>query len=332
MSTAVETAPPETEVFTLAAVPVLHVEAKGEVITNNVAEFREFIRTAISAINREPKTEEEFGQAMQDVQGLKNAEETIKAAKAKALADAESLQSLFATLDETTNEISQARLELEKLIAQRKEQVKAELVAEYLAKYTVDADLAERHLRPRLQEAIKGKRTLESMKKALDVEQKTKQALIDRCRGILDTFANGHGPDLIMDRRELELKRPDEGEAELRRRFEAKKTADENRVLREQAAAAKTELEAKRDAQPDPLGAAIGQDAPVKTVKIYGHGAPESFPPVNGDQEWATFVEGCKAVFAALKPVRAALRDPQNVARAQRFADGVNAAWKEVTA
>ncbi|MGC4017522.1 MAG: hypothetical protein QM755_23855 [Luteolibacter sp.] len=326
--TATET---ETAPFELTAVPVLQVETKGEVITNNVAEFRQFIRLALSGINQNPQTDDEFGQAVTDVQGLKSAEATVKGAKEKALADAEQLQALFAELDETADEIAQARLALEKRIEAQKEKVKGDLITEHLNKYTVDGDLAAKHLLPGLQIAIKGKRTLESMRKALDIEQQTKQGLIDRCRAILDTFHNGHGPDMIMDRRELEMKRPDEVEAELRRRFEAKKAADENARLKEQAEAAKRELAAAKAGAEAPPPATIAR---VSTTTMQAVAATTATPATGtpADAEWAEFKANCMEVFSALKPVRAALRNPENQARAQRFADALNAAWKEVTA
>lgn len=52
----------------------LTIETRGEIVTNNLAEFRELVREALGNINRDLTTDEEFGQAELDVKALKAAE------------------------------------------------------------------------------------------------------------------------------------------------------------------------------------------------------------------------------------------------------------------
>ena len=79
----------------------LNVSAKGEVLSSNLAEFRASVKTVLDSISLTPETDEEFGLAEQNVKMLKGAEDTVKAAREKALKDAESLHEFFAALDES---------------------------------------------------------------------------------------------------------------------------------------------------------------------------------------------------------------------------------------
>ena len=194
---------------TFELIPLI-IETRGEVIASNVDEFRELVRGALADINRELKTDEEFGQAELDVKALKGAEDAVKAAKEKALADAEQLNALFRALDETGEEIRAPRLELEKLIAKRKEEVKTELVTEALGRLDCAPRLRASVFGRSLQDAIKGKRTLDSMRKALDVTVTTHNAMIGQCRIAIDTFTWEHGKELVLDAEDLEVKTLDQ--------------------------------------------------------------------------------------------------------------------------
>lgn len=314
----------------------LTVEARGEIITNNLPEFRELVRAALGNINRDLRSDEDFGQAEKDVKALKNAEDAVREAALKAFDD--QLKELVDGLNETAEEIRVPRLELEKLIAKRKEEVKSELVEEFLGTFDIDPKDARKHFLGGLQNAIKGKRTLESMRTALRVYATTQQAIITKNRGAIDTFEKGHGVEMTMDRRELELKSAEFVEGELRRRFEAKKAAEERKRLEAEAANAKAEAQAaireaeaaKQPAKPAPL------PAPPKIGSIpVGVQKPEDPPagnvvefPQSEDAEWAAFKTAVFTSFGPLKAARELLKHHGNIARAAKFAHGVNAAWQ----
>lgn len=333
----------------------LTIEARGEIITNNLPEFRNLVREALGNINRDLKSDEQFGQAELDVKALKEAEDAVRTAAVKAFDD--QLKALVDGLNETAEEIRVPRLELEKLIAKRKEDVKSEIVAEYLAAFDIDPATARKHHLTGLQTQIKGKRTLESMRTACRVYQTTQQALIQKCRGILASFEKAHGADLIMDRRELELERPESLEAELRRRFEAKRAADERKRLEEAAEAAraaeakaKAELEAsKQPAKPTPLPIPPSRvmESPWKSdgsAKVDAPARPESnVIPFSGPvtkeeskisevQEWKQMTEAVIVAFTYIKERRETLTHEANRTRMLNFGSGVNALWKEINA
>jgi hypothetical protein len=322
----------------------LTIEARGEVIASNVDEVRDLVRAALANINRNLTTDEEFGQAELDVKALKGAEEDFTSAKEKALRDAESLHNLFAALDATVEEIRNPRLELEKLIAKRKEEVKSELIEEALATFDIDPRDARKNFLPGLQTAIKGKRTLDSMRTALRVYTTTQQAVITSNRKSIQTFESAHGQDLTMDRTELELKSSEYVTGELRRRFEAKKAADERKRLEDEAAAAraaeakaKAEAEAaKQPAKPAPLpdppkigSIPTGSKAapPSNVVPIHQNTAPQA-ETITEAQEWAEWMEALKTAFAALKAAREKMKHERNMEASSYLADSVNGGYK----
>lgn len=306
----------------------LAIETRGEVIASNVDEFRELVRGALANINRELKTDEEFGQAELDVKALKGAEDAVKAAKEKALADAEQLNTLFATLDATAEEIRAPRLELEKLITKRKEEVKQELITDAMGRLICAARLRASVFGRSLTEAIKGKRTLDSMRKALDVMVVNHNAMIEKARIAIDTFTWEHGKELVMDAEDLEVKGPDAVNAELRRRLDLLKAEEEKKRLAAEAEKAKAEVAQMKHA------AAEAARPPLPPIGASRTTAPRPAKPAATELEVAAEWDGFKAkviaAFAPLKEARAALQCPENREKAQAFADAVGQAWKEV--
>ena len=326
----------------------LTIEARGEVIASNVDEVREMVRAALCNINRDLNTDEEFGQAELDVKALKGAEDRFAEAKEKALKDAEALHELFAAIDATVEEIRKPRLELEKLIAKRKEEVKADLIAEAMGKLECASRLRQSAFGKSVAEAIKGKRTLDSMRKALDVTVTVHNGTIRKNRAAIESFAKAHGEDLVMDGEDLEVKSPDSVEAELRRRFEAKKaTEDKKRLELEAAAAREAEAKAKAEAEaakqpvkPAPLpeppkigGIPTGSKAaaPGQSNVVPFAPSPE-VPAITADEEWTQMEATVKAAFGLIKEHRERLVHDANKDRIAAFGAGVNALWKELNA
>ena len=328
----------------------LTIEARGEIITNNLPEFRELVREALGNINRDLVTDEQFGQAELDVKALKEAEDAVRTAAVKAFDD--QLKALVDGLNETAEEIRVPRLELEKIIAARKEAVKSEIVEEFLAAFDIEPKLARKHFLTGLQTQIKGKRTLESRRTACRGDQTTEQAMISKCREILASFEKAHGQDLISDRRDLELEKPDGLEAELRRRFEAKRAREEKARLEAEAAAAKAEAAkaqaALAEASKPPLGTS-NIERPTSNVEVKTPTNVEQGPwkqegtsvavaePVTStqlhnqgiDAEWKEFKAACLAAFVPLKAARERLKHGKNIAKATIFSNAINKIWKE---
>ncbi len=314
----------------------LTIEARGEIITNNLPEFRELVREALGNINRDLKTDEEFGQAELDIKALKEAEDAVRAAAVKSFD--EQLKALVDGLNETAEEIRVPRLELEKLIAKRKDEVKTEIIEEYLGAFDIDPKDARRQFLAGLLNAIKGKRTMESMRTACRVYQTTQQAMILQSRATIERFEAKFGKDLTMDRRELELKNTESVEAELVRRIEAKKAADDLAKSQAEEAAAKVEADKARlalaEANKPPAVPANVEQGPWKETEsataIAEPIASTEAPAMDADAEWKQFKGECMAAFAPLKVARDKLKHGKNISKSQLFANAINAAWKEV--
>lgn len=309
----------------------LTVEARGEVITSNVSEFRELVRAALGTVNRSPSTDEEFGQAELDVKALKTVETRIVEAKDKALQDAETLYAVLKELDEASAEIRDARLNLEKTIKDKKEEVRGALVEEYLALYDIDPRDARRHFLSGLQNAVKGKRTIGSMREALEVYQMSTQAQISKSRGIIDTFVKAHGAELVMDRRELELKGPEAVEMELRRRFEVAKAERERKAAEEEARKARMEAEAAKKAAEAASAPTTPQNVtPIRQDLPAVPPAHMTRPEATEAEEWAAFRGAFFQAMGLVKVAREGLKHPANLNRVAKLSEGVNAAWKGV--
>lgn len=318
----------------------LTVEARGEIITNNLPEFRELVRQALGNVNRDLVSDEQFGQAELDVKALKEAEDAVRTAAVKAFDD--QLKALVDGLNETAEEIRVPRLELEKLIAKRKEDVKSEIIEEFLAAFDIDPKTARKHFLAGLQSNIKGKRTLESMRTACRVYQTTQQAMIIQSRASIERFVGKFGPELVMDRRELELKSVEAVEAELIRRIEAKKAADEAAKLKAEADAAKAETAKAQAAlaeankppaappQKQPEGGSVSTPAASNVVPF---AAEAPAPSAIGEaEEWKQITATVIAAFGLIKEHRERLTHEANRTRMLNFGSGVNALWKEINA
>lgn len=309
----------KTEILTLS------IEAKGEVISSNFPAFAGMVRARLGEINRELATDEDFDQADSDAKAIANAEAALKEAKEKALADAEQLHQLFEQIDGLSGDLAKARLDLTRQIAKRKEEVKAELVDEALAGFDIDPAMARREFTKEIAEAMKGKRTVETMRQAATVYVTIRRATIHKSRAAIESFEAAHGAELTMDKRELELKTPEAVEAELRRRFEAAKAAKEAEQLRAEVAAAKAEADkanAMREEAAKPA-------APPAAPKVESQAPASDGEAITADAEWFAFKAAAILAFAELKAARGKLTHSKNTAKAQGLANGFNAVWKE---
>ncbi len=296
----------------------------GRVRVNNLPEYRGMLAAFLGTINRELASDEQFGQAELDSRKLREIEDNVRAAKVRALEDAKGIQDLFAALDMTSEEVRKARLELDRQIAKRKEEVRAGLLSS--AMESLDCAARYRcHFSRSLAEAMKGKRTLDSIKRALDATIAVNNGMIRRSRALIDAHIARHGTALVMDREDLEIRLPDVVEGELRRRVEACQAEVERRRLTEEAANARAGV------------AGITADhARQDHARICSGAKPDSPPPrvpVPGPAaEWEAFWSRVKAGFQPVREAMAALRHELNVRAAETFAAGVNEAARTALA
>lgn len=156
--------------------PALRIEVEGTVLASNLPAFRDTALAAIRGVNRTLATDQDFADAELSVKWCKEVEARLEAAKAHALSQTASIDELFRTLDDIAAESRRVRLDLEKLVKARKEEIRAAIVldaqralAKHLATlsaevepFTVSGVVAD------FAGAIKGKRSIDAMHDAVD--------------------------------------------------------------------------------------------------------------------------------------------------------------------
>ena len=156
--------------------PALRIEVTGAVTASNLAEFKATALQAIRSVNRELRTDQDFADAEKAVKWCAEVESRLKAAKEHALSQTADIDALFKALDDIAAESRGVRLDLDKLVKRRKDEVREQAVL--AARRALDVHIADLNgeLAPmRLQPvavdfagAIKGLRSIASMQDALD--------------------------------------------------------------------------------------------------------------------------------------------------------------------
>jgi hypothetical protein len=323
----------------------LTVVCKGEVVSSNLPAFREAVTLFVSGINRSLTTDVQFGQAKDDVKLLQTVEDRIKDAKEKALRDAEQLHALFSELDESSEEVRAARLDLQKQIERQEKAVKSQLVADAINKLECAPHLRLKAFGATVELAIKSKRTIDSMTKALNIIVGSLNVQINAAKAVISEWEETNGervPDsdqLALEQAEtvrlkLQARTNERKAAEERKRMQEEQERERKRLADEAAAerAARIKAEAKvADPAPAPETAPTAAPAPANPVAPVATPAPkESFALAAEEseaEELARFRALIRNAFAPVKSAREALKYPQNILLAKEFASVVGAAF-----
>jgi hypothetical protein len=191
-------------------------------ITSNLTDFGAALKGFIEKIPENPSTDQEFADTDAACKSLKKAEDALDAAEASALNqlnDVEVMRRLvadFKALARTT------RLQKEKLVTLRKEQIKGEAVAAGVAALATHVDELNAAMpadyMPKISSdfggCIKGLRTVDSIKNAVDTElSKAKieaSEIAKRIHTNLVHAADNIAKELLPDLAMLLLKAPDD--------------------------------------------------------------------------------------------------------------------------
>lgn len=158
--------------------PALRIEVTGMVTASNLAEFKQTALAAIRSVKRELSTDVDFADAERAVKWCSEVESRLAAAKDHALSQTSSIDALFKTIDDISAEARAVRLELDKLVKHRKESIRGEIVsdaADVFAKHVRELNSSiSRGALPQITAdfagVIKGKRTVASLRDAVDTE------------------------------------------------------------------------------------------------------------------------------------------------------------------
>lgn len=167
---------PKAEV--IEALPAIHVQIKGEVMASNMNEYKLVAVDYIRSISTDLKNDQDFANAEQAVKFCKECEDKLEATRESALAQTASIDELMKTIDYIKDNFRAKRLDLDKLVKERKEAIKAEIVAKARAQFEEQVSSLEKEISPirlivpapKFAEAAKNKRTLASLHDAIDTE------------------------------------------------------------------------------------------------------------------------------------------------------------------
>ena len=244
--------------------PALRIEVQGMVTASNLAEFKETALGLIHAVNTDLSTDQDFADAEKAVKWCSEVESRLAAAKDHALSQTESIDALFRTIDEIGAEARATRLKLEKMVKTRKQELRDGILMKAKQEWTefldgVNKGLGKVYVTPTLPDfagAMKGKRTLETLRDAASTElarakiETHQQA--DHIRAsleILRTEAKGY-ESLFADAQSLVMKAEDDLRAVIANRIHQHQKAEAERLEAERAKIrAEEERRAKEEAE-----------------------------------------------------------------------------------
>src|SRR5450830_1210770 len=159
----------------ICALPALVVQTEGKVVSSNLAAYKGAAERFLAGIKTELVDDQDFADAENNVKFCGEAEDKLELAKAAALAQTATIDEVMRTVDHIKAQFRTKRLELEKLVKTRKEQIKETILNEGRHEFTTHVAALEAEIAPlRLQQqqpdfagAMKNKRTLASLRDAV---------------------------------------------------------------------------------------------------------------------------------------------------------------------
>lgn len=224
--------------------PALLIQVTGAVTASNLPEYKAHALEVFRGINRTLTTDQDFATAESTVKWCADVESRLAAAKDHALSQTATIDELFRTLDDISAEARRTRLELDKLVKARKEEIRGEIVAggvtalrEHIA--SLNARLGKPYM-PQVPAdfagAIKGKRTVDSLRGAVNDElaraKIESSAIADRIQinlGTLRELASAHA-FLFADTSTIVLKQPEDLTMLVKSRIADRQAAEQARL------------------------------------------------------------------------------------------------------
>jgi len=269
--------------------PALRIEVSGKVTASNLSAFKDYALAAFSVINRNLNTDQEFADAEKTVKWCGEVEERLAAAKRHALSQTTSIDELFRTIDDISAEARRVRLELDKLVKNRKESIRAAIVTDAMQALKLhvaglDARIGEPFM-PAVPAdfagAIKGKKNLDSMRGAVETELARAKieanAIADRIQANLRAIEACANATLFPDVAMLVLKASDDLDAIIAmRKAEAERRLEQRERLRKEAAEKLAAQEAACRTQMQAQAAPVVEHAQATNPVVEPVAAPQA--------------------------------------------------------
>jgi len=269
-----------------AALPALVVQTEGKVVSSNLMIYQKAAEKFLSTIKTDLQDDQDFADAEYNVKFCGEAEQKLELAKAAALAQTSTIDEVMRTVDHIKAQFRAKRLELEKLVKVRKDQIKETILNEGKREYmehvaALEAEIAPIRLQlqqPDFAGAMKSLRTLASLHNAVNTalanaKVAANQAAADVRAKLVWYNANvGEHAGLFRDLQQIIGKAYDDFQLVVRTRIadhvraeEAKQQALRARIAAEEKA--KAEAAARADLEHQQREAAERQAAAEKAER-----------------------------------------------------------------
>ncbi len=154
----------------------LIVRISGEITSSNFADYKTKMLDIVENINTDLKSSEDFSAAESTIKTLDKAEKAIDAAREKAILEVKDINALFVAMTDVSTVLRDTRLDLTKQVKTKKASIKTDAIKE--ARKELVSKMAEIDAPPFavqnfdvadsiFADAVKGKRTIETISKAL---------------------------------------------------------------------------------------------------------------------------------------------------------------------
>jgi len=248
--------------------PVLMINVDGEVKSSNLATYKDTALSFIENINTDLQTDQDFANAEELVKFCKKAEGELDTAKKHALAQTQSIDELFNTIDELKEQLRGKRLKLDKLVKSRKDEIRSDLKAKACENLNAYVDGLNEKLgeslipdvTPEFGNAMKGKKTVDSLQNAVDDElAKAKIVAKDwfhtlrENKFIYSELASDDVKFLFPDLHQLLLKDSESFRAMVKSRLAEHKEAEEAKQKEKPEPEQRKQEEAPAEERPNPV-------------------------------------------------------------------------------
>jgi len=241
--------------------PALTVQLVGQVTASNLDSFKTAVAARIQAINTTLVTDADFATADKMVKFLDDGEKRLDLVKAQALAQTESIDQLFRTIDSLKAEMRSKRLTLDKLVKSEKENRKSHIVGGARGELLLHVAALNKRIGVNaieapngiFSDAIKGLKSLDSMRDKVSVALANAKiesnAIADRIDANKKAMGD-HAGLFIHDFAAVCTKATDDFSALVSMRVAQQKEADEKRLAAErERIRAEEEAKARHEAE-----------------------------------------------------------------------------------
>lgn len=272
-------APPVVTAAPQEHLPAVSVQLNGSLaVVSNLAPFGVALRAFVERIPKRPSTDQEFADTEAACKRLKEAEERLQQAEDSALASMADVEAMRRMVAEFRELARTTRLASEKLVKQRKEQIREEEVrrgVDALRSHIVRLNerLGGAHMPivpANFAGVIKGLKTLDSVRNAIDTELARAKieasAHADTIDANLKTLKTAGLPMLFPDMATLVHKAPDDLAAIIEQRLAAetkRQEAERDRIREQERARAEAAAEQNSRSQESEGASALARQTVV---------------------------------------------------------------------